>query len=262
MTLTQNARSSFVVARPSQLTMQVRRHILLIGTMIGLVAHEARAVHAGFMRPNLNPADSTLTLCVGDALSYAPAENDVSAFAIKAREGIRLFLAGEYQSAIDVLTAAIALEPNNALAYYHRGIAYQRLKAYPQALSDFTVVIDKGAPIDFAYLNRGAVRTKLGLMLEAESDFDAALKMEPTRPDTYFNRALLFLKTNRGQQAIDDITKGIGFNPKDAKAYFLRASALETFHRHSEARHDLDEALRLDPDLAPARELLKRLDHD
>lgn len=199
--------------------------------------------------------------CVGDLRSYTPRDDDRSEFADKAREGVRLFVAGQYQAAIDVLTAAIFLQPDNPMAYYHRGIAYQRLKAYDQALSDFTVVIEKGEPIDFAYLNRGAIRVKLGFMKEAESDFDAALKINPSRPDTYFNRALLFLKTNRGEEAIENITKGIGFNPQDPKAYFLRASALETYHRHDEARRDLDQALKLDPNLMPARALLKRLDH-
>lgn len=206
---------------------------------------------------------SSIIYTRGDIQPYAaPPDSDHSEFARLAREGIRLFLDGQYQPAVDILTKAIALEPDNALAYYHRGIAFQRLKFYAQALSDFTVVIEKGPPIDFAFLNRGAVRAKLGLMREAESDFDAALKIEPTRPDTYFNRALLFLKTNRGQEAIDDISKGIGFNPKDAKAYFLRASALETFHRHDEVRRDLEEALRIDPGLVSAQNLLKRLDHD
>lgn len=203
------------------------------------------------------------SLSRGDAQSYGPpSESDRSEYSQKTREGVRLFLAGQYQPAVDILTEAIRLQPGDPLAYYHRGIAYQRLKAYAQALSDFTVAIEKGPPFDSAYLNRGAVRAKLGLMVEAESDFDAALKLEPNRPDTYFNRALLFLKTNRGQMAIDDITKGIGFNPEDAKAYFLRANALETFHRHDEARRDLSEALRLEPGLIQAQELLKRLDHN
>ncbi len=193
--------------------------------------------------------------------SYVPKETDRSAFANHAREGIRLFVAGQYQAAIEQFSKAIQLEPDNALAYYHRGISYQRLRAQAEALSDFTVAIEKGPPNDFAYLNRGAVRAKLGLLLEAESDFNAALKIDPTRPDTYYNRSLLFLKTNRIQMAIDDITTGIGLNPKDAKAYYLRANALEMLHRHDEVRRDLDEALRLDPTFAPARRLLDSLKH-
>lgn len=237
---------------------------LLLGTFAALAIVSFSALASALELPKLPATSSWLfNLSRGDAPSYgSPSESDRSEFAQKTREGVRLFLAGQYQPAVDILTEAIRLQPGDPLAYYHRGIAYQRLKAYGQALSDFTVVIEKGPPFDYAYLNRGAVRAKLGLMVEAESDFDSALKLEPTRPDTYFNRALLFLKTNRGQMAIDDITKGIGFNPKDAKAYFLRANALETFHRHDEARRDLTEALRLEPSLVQAQDLLTRLDHD
>lgn len=231
-------------------------------SVAAMVSQIASASAFGLPKPQGDPS-SLFNLTRGDAQPYnAPPETDRSEFAQKTREGVRLFLAGQYQSAVDILTEAIRLQPGDPLAYYHRGIAYQRLRAYAQALSDFTVVIEKGPPFDYAYLNRGAVRAKLGLMVEAESDFDAALKLEPTRPDTYFNRALLFLKTNRNQMAIDDITKGIGFNPQDAKAYFLRANALETFHRHDEARRDLAEALKLEPGLIQAQDLLKRLDHD
>lgn len=239
-----------------------RRTVVALLSVSAVVSHVA--VASALVLPRSQPAQSWLfNLSRGDAQAYtAPPETDKSEFAQKAREGVRLFLFGQYQPAVDILTEAIRLKPGDALAYYHRGIAYQRLKAYGQALSDFTVVIEKGPPFDYAYLNRGAVRAKLGLMIEAELDFDAALKLEPTRPDTYFNRALLFLKTNRGQLAIDDITKGIGFNPQDAKAYFLRANALETFHRHDEARRDLTEALKLEPGLVQAQDLLKRLDHD
>lgn len=237
-------------------------HLSTLLCILALPASDPAAA-IGAPSPQASAGGTGVIHIRGDDQTFAtPPDTDRSEFARLTREGIRLFLDRQYQPAVDILAKAIALEPDNWLAYYHRGIAFQRLKSYAQALSDFTVVIEKGPPIDFAYLNRGAVRAKLGLMREAESDFDAALKIDPTRPDTYFNRALLFLKTSRGQEAIDDISKGIGFNPKDAKAYFLRASALETFHRHDEVRRDLEEALRIDPALLPAQDLLKRLEHD
>ena len=197
-----------------------------------------------------------------DKPAYLPDENDRREYAAKAREGRRLFQSGDFIGAVKIFTQAIALEPSDALAYYHRGIAHQKLRAYSEALADFTIAIEKGPEVDSAYLNRGAVRTKLGMNIEAEADFDAALKIEPTRPDTYLNRALLFLKTNRVQHAIDDVSKAISLNPGDAKPHYLRASILEMSHRHPEVRFDLQRALELDPNFFKARELLLRMEQE
>jgi tetratricopeptide (TPR) repeat protein len=51
-------------------------------------------------------------------------------------KGKNLYRAGEYEEAVDALTSAIELKPNNANAYYNRAIVYYKLGDAQQAEND------------------------------------------------------------------------------------------------------------------------------
>lgn len=56
-------------------------------------------------------------------------------------KGVDSINAGKIDEGIDLYTKAINRNPRIQLAYYNRGNAYQLLKKYPQALTDFNMAI-------------------------------------------------------------------------------------------------------------------------
>jgi tetratricopeptide (TPR) repeat protein len=54
-------------------------------------------------------------------------------------KGLESYEAGRLEKAITDFTQAIALDPNNASTYDNRGLVYDKLKQYPEAIADYTV---------------------------------------------------------------------------------------------------------------------------
>jgi hypothetical protein len=61
----------------------------------------------------------------------------------RADEALRLFRAGDFEGAVKAFTETIALDPDSAVAYHNRGLAYQRLGKEEEAKADIT----KGASL-------------------------------------------------------------------------------------------------------------------
>src|SRR5215475_14961592 len=59
------------------------------------------------------------------------------------------------EDAIAACTRMLALDPNNAVAYVNRGLAYAGKKAYDRAISEFDQAIRIDPKYVMAYNNRG-----------------------------------------------------------------------------------------------------------
>ncbi|MDA9968356.1 tetratricopeptide repeat protein [Salibacteraceae bacterium] len=70
---------------------------------------------------------------------------------------------GEYKSAIADFTTAIRLDPDDASAYYNRGLAYDDLGEYKSAIADYTTAIRLDPDFASAYYNRGIAKENAGL---------------------------------------------------------------------------------------------------
>jgi len=79
---------------------------------------------------------------------------------------------------------AIELNPECALAYYYRGVAYDEKGEYDQAIADYT----------------------------------EAIRINPEDGDFYYNRGLAYGDKGEGDQAIADYTEAIRINPDLAYA--------------------------------------------
>ena len=76
------------------------------------------------------------------------------------------------------LTEAIRTNPNDATAYYNRGVVKFSLGDYQGALSDYSEAI-RIKPSDVAsYLNRGSAKRKLGDKQGAKADYEKAITID------------------------------------------------------------------------------------
>jgi Flp pilus assembly protein TadD len=105
-------------------------------------------------------------------------------------QGKNLIINKKYYLAIEILDQAIQLDPNYALAYNYRGVAYFRSKSFEKALADFNKAIQLDPCLAVAYNNRAYVYFHKEDYRKAEQDL---LKAK----DLKYNIDLEFLKNLR-----------------------------------------------------------------
>lgn len=132
----------------------------------------------------------------------------------------------EFDSALKEVNKAIALNPEETLAYGLRGFIYmdEKIKDPDKVISDSSRVIDKGglwSPI--AYSNRGVTwlfeKKQYDLALD---DFNKTIELTPLNAPAYLGRGIAFAYKGQLNRALEEISRSIELNPKVSKAYDLR----------------------------------------
>ena len=117
---------------------------------------------------------------------------------------------GQLERAIQDLDEAIRLDPQLAMSYANRGLAYGNLGQYQQAIQDYS----------------------------------EAIRLDP-QPSLYYNRGTAYFHLGQHQRVIKDLDKVISQARGFAEAYAVRALAYTFLGNDREAQQDVDRALRL-----------------
>ncbi|MBF0473129.1 MAG: tetratricopeptide repeat protein [Nitrospirae bacterium] len=152
---------------------------------------------------------------------------------------------GNYQQAINDYNKAIELNPQFANAYVHRGNSYADLHNYQQSISDYNKAIELNPQDVFAYYNRGDSYYFLGNYQQAISDYTKAIELDPQFAIAYDSRGLSYYFLGNYQQAISDYTKAIELNPQFTPAYYNRGLSYSKLGNYQQATNDYKIAARL-----------------
>ncbi|MUG91535.1 tetratricopeptide repeat protein [Scytonema sp. UIC 10036] len=154
---------------------------------------------------------------------------------------------GDKQGAIADYNEAIRFNPNNTSAYYNRGVARYYLGDKQGAIEDFTVVL-RFDPYDIlAYYSRGSIFRSLKDAQRTFADFDQVVRLAPNAPQSYYNRALARTMFNDRQGAVADFTQVLALNPRFSDAYLNRSVLLRRLGQLPAAIQDLNALLSYDP---------------
>ena len=166
---------------------------------------------------------------------------------------------GYYASAIKDYTAAIRLKPDDAEAYYHRGMTKYQLRQhtasipdYDTAISDFNAAIRIKSDHAEAYYHRGMAKRLLSKYTDAISDFNAAIRIKPDHAKAYLFRGNAKAWLGQHDDAISDYDTAIQIKPDHAKAYLFRGVMKYRLGQNTAAIVDYDTAIRLNPDYLKA----------
>lgn len=135
---------------------------------------------------------------------------------------------GQYAQALQDLNKTIELDSNDESAHYNRGVVYSNLNQYEQAIQDFNQAIKIYPYSDkaFAYYNRGDAYCHLKQYEQAIQDFNKTIELNPNLHQAYNNRGLAYMDgLKQYDRAIQDFNKAIELNPNDAALYFNRGFA-------------------------------------
>jgi tetratricopeptide (TPR) repeat protein len=157
-----------------------------------------------------------------------------------------------YDRAIADYTQALRLDPNIALAYNNRGMAYAGKGDYDRAIADYTQALRLDPNIALAHNNRGMAYADKGDYDWAIADYTQALRIDPDLVAVYNNRGMAYAGKRDYDRAIADYTQALRLDPNDADVYNKRGIAYYYKGDLNKAIGDYNEALRLDPNNAAA----------
>lgn len=160
----------------------------------------------------------------------------------------------DFKSARDFYNEALKIDPDFAEAYYNRGITFQMVADYPQAIQDFTRAIsihpdyaDAYYQRSLAYLDHGENYNSLedakyliqleqsargqfllGLGYEALANYKEALKafsnglqLDEDNIDLYVNRATIYYYLGEMESSLADLKVAESLNSKEPNIYNL-----------------------------------------
>ncbi len=195
-------------------------------------------------------------ICCGS--SFAQTAND------HIIEGNQLIAQNKIRDAIGKFNDALKIEPNNYLAFFGNGIAYEKLYKYDTALYYFRKTVNFKKDFEQAYYKSGVVRYKLKSYTQAVHDFDRVLKINPRNYEALYYRANACYKMGFYNGAALDY-KALSFKTDTNRYFYLKycISNLKSYNR-SKAIKSFDTLISLFPNYDTAyyyRGILK-LDDD
>lgn len=78
-----------------------------------------------------------------------------------------------------LIESGVETRENTAVAYYNRGLAYENLDKFQNAIDDFTKAIALNPDDASSYLYRGIDRTRLGDKAGGDADIETAKRLNP-----------------------------------------------------------------------------------
>jgi tetratricopeptide (TPR) repeat protein len=154
---------------------------------------------------------------------------------------------GNYDSAIATFGEAIRLNPNDALAFYSRGLVYGKKGDNDHAIADYNEAIRLDAKNALAFRNRGLAHEKKGNNDQAIADFSEAIRLDPNDAVAFNSRGVVYGMKGDYERAIADFNKGILLDPTRAVAFGNRGLAFVKKGDNNQAIADFDAAIRLNP---------------
>jgi predicted O-linked N-acetylglucosamine transferase (SPINDLY family) len=145
--------------------------------------------------------------------------------------------------AIELISRAISVNPNNAAAYLNLGNIFKETGVLIKALTHYEKSIELKKDFAEAHSNRGNVLVELGRIEEALVSYDQAVSINPNYAVAYYNRGNALLTLNMALAAIGSYESAIKNKPDYASAFYNRGNALLQLKRTQEAAESYRSAI-------------------
>lgn len=170
---------------------------------------------------------------------------------------------GDYQGRIKHFTVKIALNPNDASAYYERGMAQLKSQNKKAALEDLKMAASFGDTRAYQVIEQNNL--EMNFLMNSRnvnvnsiinsnkyddykgslSDYDKVLKSNPQNSTAYFMRAEIKELYNDLTGALEDLNSALKYNNKYTVAYYKRGEIKMKLEDLEGAKMDLKTALSL-----------------
>ena len=172
----------------------------------------------------------------------------------------------EISEAIEMFDRAIAADPDYALSYANRGLAFYKGKRFNEALEDYSRAIEMKLGRAELFNNRGILLAEMGRTVEAIEDFKSAVNLDPKFSSAHCNlgsahskiageyseRNELETAEREFRESIVHFTNALSVDSTMVRALKGRAVSYSVLGMHAEAADDCSRIIRLIPDDADA----------
>ncbi|MDA9490705.1 caspase family protein [Bradyrhizobium sp. CCBAU 11361] len=119
----------------------------------------------------------------------------------------------DHVHAIETLSMAVDLDPDNVIALNLRGLAYERSGQDDLAMADYNLALQKRPAYGVPYNNRGIIQARRGALQSALDDFNMSIKYTPKFLLGWTNRARVRTLMKDFDGAIDDFAEAEKIDP-------------------------------------------------
>jgi len=158
----------------------------------------------------------------------------------------------QWDTAVNLLTKAIAINSTNAFVYNTFGKVLKDLKRFDEALIIFDKAIKFKLDYAEAYSNRGEVLHKLQRLEAALESYDKAIEVENNYADAFYSRGNVLYELKLLDAALLSYGKAIEFKPDYAEAYNNGGNVLKELDRIEDALLSYEKAIECKIDYAEA----------
>ncbi|RCJ41975.1 hypothetical protein A6770_35695 [Nostoc minutum NIES-26] len=180
-------------------------------------------------------------------LSDASLEDKWRAVALDWRSYI-YFQSNQYSKALEDLTQAIKLVPEEVEYLAVRGMTYCQMQRYQEALQDFNRVIELNPNYQWAIASRGVTYRLMYRHDEALQDFNRAIELDPNDQWALAHRGVNYCYMHRYDESLQDLNRAVQLDPDYQWAIASRGNTYCYMHRYDEALQDFNHAIELDAD--------------
>lgn len=170
---------------------------------------------------------------------------------------IQLMLGDTLGAMINYHSASLVSE-NAAQQYHYQGYIQYLQRDYLAAIAHYTraVSFQPDHPANaLIYFDRALAQEKLGGQQAAIADYGRSIQVKPSYLPGYYSQARLYTDTGQFQLAIQILTMVIRLDEANAEAYLMRGKAELKAGNHQAAWEDFTQSLALDADQPPVVEL-------
>jgi Tfp pilus assembly protein PilF len=171
---------------------------------------------------------------------------------VKHHLGRAYYQLGDMDKAVDYYNQALAIDPTKTDIHNNLGLVYLNRKEYDQAREQFQICIN-----DLTYSNAGMSRYNMGLLEESTGNRDKAATyyhqiissagQTPAATPAYYRLAYIEFQKGDYRASVDYLTAAVRLNPDYADAFFLLGESYEKMDLSDEAAEAYGRCVVLDP---------------
>ena len=157
------------------------------------------------------------------------------------------------QEAMDLLTHAVRIEPQNPESHYNLGNALKAVGRNDAAIDEYNQALRLGPDLAQASLNLGIALAAAGRTEEAVAAYERTLRIKPDGADAHYNLGIVMADTGKPEAAIEQYGLALRIRPDFADARTNLGLVLARQGRIPEAIEEFNRALAIDPRHVKAR---------
>jgi len=175
--------------------------------------------------------------------------NDPDALVYK---GQILLRQGRATDAADTLQQVLHNDPNNAVAHYHLGVAFEQMGNLGRAENEWREAVRLRPDLMDAYKTLAASDLRRNAWDSLARDADPIITLQAALPDGYALRAISEMNRNQGDKALADLRKAIEVAPQSPVGYIHLGNFYRRQNKYKDAENFYEQALQRDPNAADA----------